>query len=89
MASLKNLSLNLVRRVVARLRREPVAVWGSLLAIVLGVLPVVGVPAATVTWVGVAASLLGVPVVRSKVSPTGASFLRQLVAWVRRAVKGS
>lgn len=64
--------------VVAVLRREPVAVWGVVAAAGLGVLTAAGVPARDVSLVGTLLPLLGVPVVRRKVTPTAA--LKALVS---------
>lgn len=54
------------------LRHEPIAVWGLVLAAVLGVLPLFGVPYLVINSIGTALTLLGVPVVRGKVTPKAA-----------------
>lgn len=59
----------LLHNLLHRLAHEPVAVWGVVLAAVLGLLPLVGVSTSVITIIGAVASLLGVPVVRSKVTP--------------------
>lgn len=72
------------RSVLVRLRKEPVAVWGSLLGIVLVGLDVAGVPQSTLTAVGAALSVLGVPVVRAKVTPTPTALFSALRAWASK-----
>jgi hypothetical protein len=59
-------------KVVDVLKKEPVAVWGVVLAAILGLLPLVGVPASTVVAIGAVLSLLGIPVVRGQVTPLAA-----------------
>lgn len=56
-------------KVLAFIRSEPVAVWGSLLAALIGVLAAVGVPSTVIEVITAVASVLGIPVVRSQVSP--------------------
>jgi hypothetical protein len=59
--------------VVDVVKREPVAVWGLVVAAVLPLLVVLGVPASATVAVASILSTLGVPVVRSKVSPVDAA----------------
>lgn len=58
-----------MNRLVAKLRHEPVAFWGGLLAALLAVLTYLGVDQNTLGLVGTVATLLGIPLVRSQVSP--------------------
>lgn len=57
--------------VVGVVKREPVALWGTLVALVVQVV----LPLIHVSWVGtevpVVLTLLGIPVVRSKVTASG------------------
>lgn len=74
--------MSLLNTVVAFLKREPVAVWGTVAAVILGILPSLGVPASDLRYVGAALALAGIPVVRSQVSPAAAlkALLAQRVA---------
>lgn len=60
------------RALVALVRHEPVAVWGVVVAAALAALPALGVPTGVVTAVGAVVTLLGVPVVRGRVTPVAA-----------------
>lgn len=59
----------MLRTILTKLRHEPVAVWGALLALLVGVLHARGVSDDLLATVTGAASLLGVPVLRSMVTP--------------------
>lgn len=59
-------------KLLALLRCEPVAVWGVVLAAILGVLGQVGVNAQTLALIGAVASLLGIVPVRGAVTPVQA-----------------
>lgn len=61
-----------------KLLHEPVAVWGTVLAAIMGVLSQYGVSAGTVQIIGSVAAFLGIPIVRGFVSPVQA--LKELAA---------
>ncbi len=61
--------MSILKKIVAFLKKEPVSVWGTVFAAVLGVLSQAGLSAGVVSAIAAALSLLGIPVVRSKVSP--------------------
>ena len=58
--------------VVAKLKREPVAVWGVVIAALIGVLAAAGVPSTVLDPVVAVVTLLGIPVVRGAVTPVAA-----------------
>lgn len=62
--------MKLLARVWALIRHEPVAVWGTLITALIGVPALAGVPAWVITVIVTVLTALGVPVVRSQVSPT-------------------
>lgn len=70
--ALKSTVVALAVKALDVLRREPVAVWGVVLAAVVCALPALGVSAAVVEAVSAIISLLGIPVVRGKVTPLAA-----------------
>lgn len=51
------------------LKREPVTVWGSLISALIGIPALAGVPAWVITVIVSVLTALGVPVVRSSVTP--------------------
>lgn len=67
----------LLGTLATRLRHEPVAVWGVVLAAVLTAAPAAGVPAHDVDLIATVLTVVGVPVVRRKVTPLAA--LRALI----------
>lgn len=64
-------------KILAFLKHEPVAVWGTVLAALIGVLAAVGVPSHVIEVITAVASVLGIPVVRSQVTPTVATVDKQ------------
>lgn len=70
-----------------KLLHEPVAFYGGLLSALLVLLAVLGVPADLLATIGTIATLLGIPVTRSRVTPVsktgpgdaGAGELRTIV----------
>ena len=58
--------------VLAKLKREPVAVWGVVIAALIGVLAAAGVPSTVLDPVVAVVTLLGIPVVRGAVTPVAA-----------------
>ncbi len=55
--------------ILNKIRREPVAFWSGIVSALLVVLSFVGVNADIIALVGTVATLVGIPVVRAKVSP--------------------
>jgi hypothetical protein len=68
----------LLTLVATKLRHEPVAVWGVVLAAAIGILRGAGVDANVVDTITAVATLVGIPVVRRKVTPAAA--LKALLA---------
>lgn len=68
-------------KILTTLKNEPVAVWGVVVAFLLGLLPLVGVSGHVVETITGVLTLIGVPVVRGKV--TGAAALGQLIEGAR------
>ena len=63
---------NLLSSVLLRLKHEPVAVWGVLIAAALSGAPLLGISSASVNIAVTVLTLLGIPVVRGKVTPAAA-----------------
>jgi hypothetical protein len=61
---------SLTAAVLRKLRSEPVAVWSGIVSALLVVLGFMGVSADVVALIGTIATLVGIPVVRTQVSPT-------------------
>lgn len=53
-----------------KLRHEPVAVWGAVFSAALVIAGALGVSATWLATAGAVLSILGIPVVRSQVTPT-------------------
>lgn len=73
----------LLTLIATKLRHEPVAVWGVVLAAVIGILRGAGVDANVVDTITAVATLVGIPVVRRKVTPMAA--LRAVITGKARA----
>lgn len=63
---------SIVSVILAKLKREPVAVWGVVIAALIGVLAAAGVPSTVLDPVVAVVTLLGIPVVRGAVTPVAA-----------------
>ena len=59
-----------MRRLRRKLRREPVAFWGGIVTAAIAVMAYLGVDGDTIALVGTVATAVGIPVVRSQVTPT-------------------
>jgi hypothetical protein len=59
----------MLQAALAKLRREPVAFWSGVVSALLVVLGFAGVDADIIALAGTVATLVGIPVVRARVSP--------------------
>jgi hypothetical protein len=59
----------LFKAILARLRAEPVAVYGSILSALLVILASAGVSADTIALIVTIAGVLGIPITRAQVTP--------------------